>query len=210
MSTPSFSRRAVLLTAILSPALLGSEFKCVAVSNPSASAVTARIDRLEPNAPRVGDVLQATASGTGAPPLKFAWDFGDGGTLVPGAQAAHLYSAPGRYRVTLTVQDAMGHTGHDSAEVTVSARIPPSMPTLVMVSDATANQPVELLAVTPEADASALSYEWSFSDGQSAVGPQVRATFPMPGAYHAVVTVTDDDGQIAVAEIVFEVADISP
>ena len=55
--------------------------------------------------PRVGDIVRATGSGNGTPPLQFAWDFGDG-TLVAGMQAAHAYVAPGSYRVTFTVRDA--------------------------------------------------------------------------------------------------------
>ena len=47
-----------------------------AVSNPSVA--TARIEVLEPATPRVGDIMNATGSGDGAPPLQFAWDFGDG------------------------------------------------------------------------------------------------------------------------------------
>src|SRR5688572_6750909 len=94
---PSFSRRCVLLIAIVSPVLMGSEFKCAAVSNPSLA--TARIDQLQPAAPRVGDVVQATASGSGTPPLQFAWDFGDGEMLAYGGQAAHVYTSPGSYRV---------------------------------------------------------------------------------------------------------------
>jgi PKD repeat protein len=203
--TPSFSRRCVLLIAIISPALMGSEFKCAVVSNPSLA--TARIAQLEPAAPRVGDVVQATASGSGTPPLQFAWDFGDGGTPAYGGQAAHVYSAPGSYRVTLTVHDARGQTAHDSEQINVSARVPPSMPTLVTVSDAIASQPVEFLALTFEADAGALSYVWTFSDGQSAIGPQPTAIFPIAGVYRALVTVTNDAGEIAVAQIVFEVAD---
>lgn len=203
--TPSFSRRCVLLIAIVSPALMGSEFKCAAVSNPSLT--TARIDQLEPAAPRAGDVVQATASGNGTPPLQFAWDFGDGGTLAYGGRAAHVYTDPGSYRVTLTVHDARGQAARDSEQITVSPRVPPSMPTLVTVSDAIASQPVEFLALTFAADASALSYEWTFSDGQSAIGPQAAAIFPIAGVYRASVTVTNDAGEIAVAQIVFEVAD---
>lgn len=203
--TPSFSRRCVLLIAIISPALMGTEFKCAAVSNPSV--VTARIDQFEPVAPRVGDVVQATASGSGTPPLQFAWDFGDGGALAYGGQAVHVYTAPGSYRATVTVHDARGQIARDSEQVTVSARVPPSMPTLVMLSEAIANQPVEFLALTFEAGASALSYDWTFSDGQSAIGPQAAAVFPIAGVYRALVTVTNDAGEIAVAQIVFEVAD---
>ena len=203
--TPSFWRRCVLLIAILSPALMGSQFKCAVVSDPSLA--TARIDQLEPASPQVGEVVQASGSGGGTPPLQFAWDFGDDGTLAYGAQAAHVYTTPGSFRVTLTVHDARGQIARDSEQMTVSARVPPSTPTLVMVSDAIAGQPVELLALAFEADASALRYDWTFSDGQSAMGPRTVAIFPIAGVYRASVTVTNDAGEIAVAQIVFEVTD---
>lgn len=202
---PSFSRRCVMLIIITSPALMGSEFKCAAVSD--TSMVTARIDQLEPFAPRVGDVVQATAVGSGTPPLQFAWDFGDGGSLGYGGQAAHVYTDPGSYRVTLTVHDARGQTARDSEEVTVSARVPPSMPTLVMMSEAIANQPVEFLALTFGDHGSAVSYDWTFSDGQSAIGPQAVAIFPTAGVYRASVTVTTGAGEMNVAQIVFEVVE---
>ena len=203
-SGSSLSRRGVLLIAIISPALLGSEFKCVAVSNPSVA--TARIEQLEPVMPRVGDIMRVTGSGNGAPPLQFAWDFGDG-ALAGGMQAAHAYMAPGSYRVTLIVRDATGNTATDSSQVAVSARVSSSVLSLVLVSDAVAGQPVMFAALPLEENASALSYVWTFSDGQSAIGPQAAATFPAAGMYLASVTVTNDLGAIAVAQIAFHVVD---
>jgi PKD repeat protein len=203
-SGSSLSRRGVLLIAIISPALLGSEFKCVAVSNPSVA--TARIEQIEPIMPRVGDIMRATGSGNGAPPLQFAWDFGDG-ALAGGMQAAHAYVAPGSYRVTLTVRDATGNTASDSSQVAVSARVSSSVLSLVLVSNAVAGQPVLFAALPLEENASALSYVWTFSDGQSAIGPRAAATFPVAGMYLASVTVTNDFGAIAVAQTAFHVVD---
>lgn len=202
--SPSRSRRWALVIAILSPALLGSEFKCVAVSNPSLA--TARIDQLEPTHVRVGDVIHVTASGSGTPPLQFTWDFGDGDPLAFGNQAAHVYTAPGSYRITLDVRDAGGHTARDSTQVDVSTRVSMLAPTLVQSSDAIAGKPVEFLALTPGADASDLQWQWTFSDSQSASGSHVAPTFPMAGVYLAFVTVTDGAGEIANAQIAFEVA----
>jgi PKD domain len=198
------SSRGVLLIAIISPALLGSEFKCVAVSNPSVA--TARIEQIEPIMPRVGDIMRTTGSGNGAPPLQFAWDFGDG-ALASGMQAAHAYVAPGSYRVTLTVRDATGHTASDSSLVAVSARVSSSVLNLVLVSDAVAGQPVLFAALPLEENGAALSYVWTFSDGQAAIGPRAAATFPVEGMYLASVTVTNDLGAIAVAQIAFHVVD---
>jgi chitodextrinase len=198
----SLSRRSALLIVIVSPVLLGT-FKCVFVSNPTVA--TARIEQIEPTTPRVGDVMRATGSGNGAPPLQFAWDFGDG-TSAAGAQAAHVYAAPGSYRLTLRVRDASGHVASDSSLVDVSARISLAF-RLVLVSSAIAGQPVLFEALPLEESASPPSYVWTFSDGQSATGPWTAATFASPGIYIASVAVTDDRGAIAVAQLTFRVAD---
>jgi PKD repeat protein len=44
------------------------------------------------------------ASG-GVPPYSFSWDFGDG-TSGFGSSVTHIYTAPGKYAVTLTVKDS--------------------------------------------------------------------------------------------------------
>lgn len=200
----SLSRHGVLLITIISPALLGSEFRCVAVSNPTAA--TARIEQIEPTMPRVGEVVGVTGTGNGTPPLQFAWDFGDG-TVAVGMQAAHAYIAPGSYRVKFMVRDSLDNIGTDSALLTVSARLSSSELNLILVSDAVAGQPV-LFAVTPIGErAGALSYAWTFSGGQSAVGPRAAAIFPVAGMYLASVSVTNDLGAIVTAEGAFHVVE---
>jgi PKD domain len=206
-STPSFSRRCALVIVIISPALVGSEWKCVAVSNPPAA--TARIDELEPGAPRVGDIMHATGSGNGAPPLQFAWDFGDG-TLASGMQAAHVYTTPGAYSVLLTVRDASGNTASDSSQVAVSPRIQSSVTSMMLLSNAVAGQPVMFMATALDANAGALTYVWTFSDGQSAIGPQAVAIFPEAGTYLASVSVTNDRGASSFGQIAFDVVDAAP
>jgi PKD domain len=192
------------MIVIISPALIGSSFKCVAVSNPSLA--TARIDELEPDAPRVGDVMNVTGSGDGAPPLQFAWDFGDG-TVAGGMQAAHVYIAPGRYTVVLTVRDALGNIARDSSQVAISARILPSVTSMVLLSNAVAGEPVMFSATALDADTHALTYVWTFSDGQSASGPQAAAIFPVAGTYLAFIHVTNEHGVSQFGEIAFDVVD---
>jgi len=203
-SGSSLSRRGVLLIAIVSPALLGSEVKCVFLSNPTVA--TARIERVEPDTPRVGDTVNVRGTGNGTPPLQFAWDFGDG-TLAAGVQAAHAYVAPGSYSITLTVRDANHNAGRDSMQVTVAPRFPGSGLSLIEISHAVAGQPVLFAAVPLQENSRALSCAWTFSDGQVAVGPQVTATFPAAGMYLASLAVTSDDGVITTAQIAFHVAD---
>lgn len=200
----SLSRRGVLLVAIISPALLGAEFRCVALSSPTVA--TARIEQIEPITPRVGDIVRVTGSGDGTPPLQFTWDFGDG-TVTLGMEAVHAYLAPGSYRITFTVRDTNGNTSRDSSQVTVSARISSSVLSLVLLSDAVAGQPVVFATLPLDPQAGALSYAWTFSGGQSAIGPRAAAIFPMAGMYVASVTATNDLGAIAVAETAFHVED---
>lgn len=203
-SGSSLSRCGVLLIAIISPALLGTQVRCVAVSNPSGA--TARIQQIEPIMPRVGDIVRVTGTGTGTPPLKFAWDFDDG-TQAPGMEAAHVYLASGSYRIMFTVRDALGNTSIDASQVIVSARLPTAGLSLVLVSDAVAGQPVQFAALGLEEVASPLNYVWTFPGGQSAVGLRAVATFPVPGNYVASVAVTDELGAITVARIAFHVGD---
>lgn len=50
---------------------------------------------------------------------RFTWDFGDGGTAT-GSTAKHVYSSPGRFKVTLQIMAANGATGQYSNYVTVA------------------------------------------------------------------------------------------
>ena len=200
-SESSLSRRGVLLIAIISPALLGSQVRCVAVSNPggvttgSSNGAAARIEQIEPLMPRVGEIVRATGSGNGTPPLEFSWDFGD----------ASL--APGSYRLTFRVRDATGSAASDSSQITVSPQVPSAVLSLVLASDAVAGEPVQFAVLPLEERASASSYVWTFSGGQSAIGPRAAAIFPVAGTYLASVTVTNDLGEITSAQITFYVTD---
>jgi len=201
----SLSRRAALLIAIVSPALLGF-VKCVFVSNPTVA--TARIDRVEPLTPIVGDIVRMSGTGTGMQPLLFTWDFGDGTVVADGKQAVHTYFSPGSFTITFTVRDSSGNASRDTRQLTVAPGIPrPKVPGmgLVLISAAVAGQPVVLKAVPLDSNAAAVSYVWTFSDGQSASGQQVTATFPLAGMYSAAIATTNDLGETAVAQVTFQV-----
>jgi len=176
-SRSSLSRRGVLLIVLISPALLGT-VKCAFVSNPTVAA--ARIETIDPNTPRVGEIVRFAGTGSGTSPLQFLWDFGDG-TSAPGMQAAHTYIVPGSYRVTFTVRDALENVNRDSTTIAVTPLIPLS---IRLISDAVAGQPVEFAALPLEENVAA---RWTFSDGQSAIGPRAVVAFQAAGTYVASV-----------------------
>jgi hypothetical protein len=205
MLRSSLSRRAALLITIVSPALLGF-VKCVFVSNPTVA--TARIQRIEPSNPFVGDIVRVSGTGTGMQPLLFTWDFGDGTVVANGLQAAHTYLRPGSFRVEFTVRDSNGNAARDAAQLVVGPGIPiPKIPGmgLVLISQAVVGQPVLFEALPLDANADPVSYLWTFSDGQSAIGPQATATFSVAGMYSASIATTNDLGEIAVAHVAFRV-----
>ena len=74
----------------------------------SCSLPTADFD-WSPRIVRTGSTVIFTGTATGAPPITFGWDFGDGQSAV-GAVVTHTYALaePGAYSVTLTATNACG------------------------------------------------------------------------------------------------------
>jgi len=52
-------------------------------------------------------------------------------------------------------------------------------------------------------------YEWTFTDGGTALGPAVERIYKQPGTYSEIVRVTDSEGQVAWDFAVVEVQDLS-
>lgn len=83
----------------------------------------------------VGATAMFDGSGSSSPcgeSLTYSWDFGDGNTAT-GAKVTHVYTAPGRYKVTLKVDDGTGSpcstayavrevSIHESPEAVISVR----------------------------------------------------------------------------------------
>ncbi len=82
-----------------------------AAEPPVLSACAAR-----PMTANVGETVNFSATATGARPLTFAWNFGDG-TTANTLNATHAYNEVGTYNVTLT---ATNETGTDTCTLTVT------------------------------------------------------------------------------------------
>jgi len=141
--------------------------------------------------------------------VSYQWNFGDGGT-ASGITVSHIYSNPGTYTVTLSVNDAAGNGPvSDTLTVTVIDVTPP-------VADAGPNQTVnEDTLVTFNGSGSGdnvgiVSYQWNFGDGGTASGIAVSHIYPTPGTYTVTLTVTDGAGLSDSDTLTLTVLDVTP
>lgn len=76
------------------------------------------------------------SSTSGAPIVRWRWDFGDGGRGT-GSIVQHVYTRPGSYRVQMTVDDQLGRVSSTAMTIEVIAQVlptptaaPPTQPTV--------------------------------------------------------------------------------
>ena len=132
------------------------------------------------------------ASGsTGAPPLGFAWDFGDGSSSEL-AVLAHRYAAPGQYEAELRVLEP-GDRVARGATVRVPVHVRPAP--VAVAGDPVTAAPGEAVAFdgagSIASDSPITRFGWSFGDGATAEGATASHAYAAPGLYRAVLRVED-------------------
>ena len=95
----------------------------------------------------------------------YTWDFGDGTTSTE-QNPLHVYSSPGLYIVTLTIENTDGDT--DSTTFTIHAH---------------------------EVYSSSFGYSWSFGDGGASSQQNPENIFISVGQYNAALTISDSQGR---------------
>jgi heat shock protein HslJ len=80
-----------------------------------------------PSQAQVGQVVtfDASASTGQVPIINYQWDFGDG-VRGTGAVVQHVYSAPGTYRVQMTVTDRRNYRGSSALNIQITQIEPPT------------------------------------------------------------------------------------
>ncbi len=134
--------------------------------------------------------LNGSGSDADGDKLTYRWDFGDG-TTGEGASATHVYSQPGSYRATLTVEDGSGaacSVAVDSVNINLN-RAPVAV----------AGQPVKSCSGAPvtfdgTGSSEGANYTWDFGDGTTGTGKVATHTYTKGGNYKATLTVDDGKG----------------
>ncbi|MBJ95578.1 MAG: hypothetical protein CMP23_14035 [Rickettsiales bacterium] len=139
------------------------------------------------------------------------WDPGDGsGPVSAGDSFAHTYTDEGSYLFTVTISDDDGASASVVETITISNEAPILSGFVVPDGDEG-----ELLSFAVQAQDSGssdlLSYHWDFGDGSSSTGSNTaQHIFSDDGSYELVLTVSDEDGGVAIATAIVTIANLAP
>jgi plastocyanin len=138
----------------------------------------------------------------------------DAGTPGPLGGAEATTDIDGEPR--LVDGDGDGNARRDMGAFEYGRRAP-SVTVSPATGSATVGTPVTFTATGKDPDGDALTYEWSFSDGGAASGPQATHAFTTPGRHTAIVVVHDSTGltqsfiaRIEVAAAPLAAGDLTP
>ncbi|MCU0628139.1 MAG: PKD domain-containing protein, partial [Methanoregulaceae archaeon] len=124
-------------------------------------------------------------------PVKFEWDFGDGGTSKE-KNPGHLYKKAGIYTVSLTVTNGGG-----SDTVTNTDFITVNSPVLLksaFSAKITRGKVPLKVQFTDESTGSPTGYEWNFGDGGTSTEKSPGHVYEKAGVYDVSLTVKNSDG----------------
>lgn len=126
------------------------------------------------------------------PPVTYTWDFGDGSPLSHEYSPSHIYTVPGNYTISLTVEDAIGS---DFASSSIEITNEEIAPTAVFTHSVPlqANQAINFTNLTYGTPP--ITYEWDFGDGSPIVTDTHPAhTYAVTGTYTVTLTATNAQG----------------
>ena len=167
-----------------------------------------------PASPLVGEATTFDASSStpnGGFIVSYTWDFGDGNaTSSTNSTIIHCYAEDGNYTVALTVVDNEGLNGTTFDIITVLNRIPVALFTESATTVSTGEVIYFNASMSIDPDGTIISYLWNFGDGTNASGMTVDHAYTENGNYTVTLTVTDNDGAMAVCNATKNILNRSP
>ncbi|MFQ5470862.1 MAG: PKD domain-containing protein [Gammaproteobacteria bacterium] len=130
--------------------------------------------------------------------LTYQWDFGDG-EIAKGSAVKHQYKNPGKYTVSLIVDD-----GKDYSEV-AEKRVTINKSNEIPIADASGpysglvSQEIKFDGgASSDPDGDTLEYFWDFGDGATGTGKEPKHLYNLPGEYVVSLIVKDQfSGSVA-------------
>jgi PKD repeat protein len=145
----------------------------------------------------VGDEVKLDGSASHDPDGAIAswfWSFGDGDTAQT-MIATHRFAKPGKYNVTLEVQDTTGLSSGKASDIAiVTVNHPPQAVANRTISAAPGDEVVLDAGRSIDPDGSITEYVWIFPDGTRKSGKVVSYVFNQSGEYDVRLRVTDNAG----------------
>ena len=146
-----------------------------------------------------------TSTSVNGPIVSYTWNFGDGSPIVKtnSSYQTHdfLTALPGKWQVTLTVQDINGLT--DTISQLVLFNVAPNF--TIQPAKPVAGMPVTFNASTTKiyqnANATQPRFLWTFGDGLNGTGAVIVHKYQAPGPYRVALTVVTSQGSPAISEI---------
>jgi hypothetical protein len=143
----------------------------------------------------------ATPQG-GVGPIAIVWNFGDGSGATGTSAVQHDFLSEGATDVTVELTDVFGSTAVASVLLGVNPRLTTSIASHP-AANATVGARVEFvgnsLGGTPSPAGD--TFQWTFGDGTSDVGPVVAHSFATAGTYSVTVVANDSTGGRATANL---------
>jgi uncharacterized repeat protein (TIGR01451 family) len=137
----------------------------------------------------VGEEVTFTNTSTGTEPLTFLWDFGDDATSTD-IHPVHIYNEEGEYTVSLTASNTYGTS---TFELVISAGY---APTAAFTASHEVAVVGEVISFTNASTGTApLQYAWDFGHGSGSSAVNPTKSYPQPGLYTVLLTVSNPYGE---------------